>query len=78
MSRPTRRYHIPSALRPSPLRIESDAARKLVDDGAVLIDVRREDDPSPLLPGARRIPPDKIPESLADLREDVAVVMACT
>ncbi|HET6866803.1 MAG TPA: hypothetical protein VFH80_12870 [Solirubrobacteraceae bacterium] len=38
MSRLTRRYHLPSALRPSSFRIEAPAAHALVQDGAVLLD----------------------------------------
>lgn len=78
MSTPTRRFHVPSALRPSSLRIEGDEASALVAQGAVLIDVRRDDDLSAVLPGSRRIPPDKIPDVLADLRDDVAIILACT
>ncbi len=69
---------MPSALRPSTLRIERNEARALVAQGAVLIDVRREDDPSAVLPGSRRIPPDEIPGALADLSQDIAIVLACT
>lgn len=78
MSTPTRRFHVPSALRPSTLRIESDEARALVAQGAVLIDVRREDDPSAVLPGSQRVPPDEIPGALTDLGEGVTIVLACT
>jgi hypothetical protein len=46
MSRPTRHYHLPSALRPSSLRIDAGAAHSLVGAGAVLIDVRRKKDPT--------------------------------
>jgi hypothetical protein len=74
----TRRFHVPSALRPSSLRVEPDYARGLVAGGAVLIDVRRQDDPSPALPGADRIPPDEIPGRLPGLRREVAIVLACT
>jgi rhodanese-related sulfurtransferase len=74
----TRRFHVPSALRPSSLRIEPDDAHELVAGGALLIDVRRQDDPSPSLPDAERIPPDEFPSRVAGLRREVAIVLACT
>jgi rhodanese-related sulfurtransferase len=78
MSRPTRRYHLPSALRPSSLRIDADAAQSLVGKGALLIDVRRKDDPARHLAGATRVPPDEIPEFLETLPPGVEIVLACT
>ena len=78
MSRPTRRYHLPSALRPSPVRIPLDDARRLLADGAFLIDVRRHEDPTMPLPDSARIPPDEIPERLDELPRGVPVVLACT
>jgi MFS family permease/rhodanese-related sulfurtransferase len=77
VSRPTRRYHLPSALRPSSFRIEAPAAHALVQDGAVLVDVRRQFDPTSPLERARRIPPDEIPESLGTLPRGVPIVLAC-
>lgn len=73
----TRRYHIPSALRPTSVRIEPDRARELLDEGAVLIDVRRQDDPTTSLDGSLRIPPDEIPSRLAELPRSVPIVLAC-
>jgi rhodanese-related sulfurtransferase len=78
MSRPTRRYHLPSALRPSSLRIDADAARSLVAGGALLIDVRRKDDPTHPLAGAARVPPDEIPAFLQTLAPGLEIVLACT
>jgi rhodanese-related sulfurtransferase len=78
VSRPTRRFHVPSALRPSELRIESDRARELVNGGAVLIDVRRQDDPAPALSGAERVSPDVIPGRVESFPRDVPIVLACT
>jgi rhodanese-related sulfurtransferase len=78
VSRPTRRFHLPSATRPSPYRIEADEARELTGRGALLVDIRREEDPSARLPGAVRIPPDEMPERVAGLRPEVAIVLACT
>jgi rhodanese-related sulfurtransferase len=65
-------------VRPSSLRIEPDRARELLEGGAVLVDVRRQDDHTAALPGALRITPDGIPGQLATLREAVAIVLACT
>jgi hypothetical protein len=74
----TRRFHVPSALRPSELRIDGGRARELVDEGAVLIDVRRAEDEVAPLDGALRLPPDAIPERLSGFRRDVPIVLACT
>jgi rhodanese-related sulfurtransferase len=78
MSVPTRRYHLPSALRPSSLRIETAAAQSLVGEGALLVDVRRKEDLAHPLTGAVRVPPDEIPAFLHTLPPGVAIVLACT
>jgi rhodanese-related sulfurtransferase len=78
VARPTRRFHLPSAARASPFRIEAEEALELTAAGALLVDVRREDDPTAPLPGSVRIPPDMIPERVAGLRPEVAIVLACT
>jgi rhodanese-related sulfurtransferase len=80
MSRaPTRRFHLPSALRPTSLRIEAGAAQALVEDeGALLVDVRRQDDPTSPLDGAVRIAPDEVPGRIAGFPRDVPIVLACT
>jgi rhodanese-related sulfurtransferase len=77
VSLPTRRFHVPSAVRGSPARLDADAARELVDGGAALVDVRRKDDPLITLEGAERIPPDEIPAHLDRLRDAAPVVLAC-
>jgi len=77
MSRPTRRYHVPSALRASPARVEADEARTLLERGAVLVDVRRHDDPAVVLADALRIPPDEIPDRLDELPRGAPVLLAC-
>jgi rhodanese-related sulfurtransferase len=77
-SRPTRRYHIPSALRSSPVRITPDRARELIGEGAVLVDVRRKSQDPPAPDDAVRIPPDEIPDSLERFSRDTPVVLACT
>jgi rhodanese-related sulfurtransferase len=74
---PTRRFHVPSAVRGSPARIDASRARELVASGALLVDVRRMDDPAVTLEGALRIPPDKIPERLDEFSRDTPIVLAC-
>ncbi len=78
MGPPTRRFHVGSALRPSGLRVDRDVALRLIGRGAVLIDVRRREDPSRPLAGALRISPDEIPGRLGQLARDVPIVLACT
>jgi rhodanese-related sulfurtransferase len=78
MAEPTRRFHLPSAIRPSSVRIAADAAHTLIADGATLVDVRRQDDHTARLEGALRITPDAIPEWIAEFRRDVPIVLACT
>lgn len=78
MSVPTRRFHLPSAARRSPARIEADHARELVAGGAVVIDVRRRDDASASPPAAVRVSPDAIPRHAETLEREVAIVLACT
>jgi rhodanese-related sulfurtransferase len=74
----TRRFHLPSALRPTSLRVEAEAARMLISEGAVLVDVRRQDDLSAALAGAERIAPDEIPGSVPSLPRGAPIVLACT
>jgi rhodanese-related sulfurtransferase len=78
VSTPTRRYHVPSAIRRSSLRIDPDEARQLVAEGAALVDVRRHEDETLRLDGAVRIPPDEMPARLAELRRDRPIVLVCT
>jgi hypothetical protein len=77
MRAPTRRFHVPSAVRASSARIEADRARELVAAGAPLIDVRRLDDPAVTLEGALRIPPDEIPKRLDEFSRATPIVLAC-
>jgi rhodanese-related sulfurtransferase len=74
---PTRRFHVPSAVRGSPARIDAQRAQELVAAGAQLVDVRRLDDPAVTLEGARRISPEEVPERLGELSRDVPIVLAC-
>jgi rhodanese-related sulfurtransferase len=78
MAQPTRRYHLPSALRVSPARVDPVAAKALLGSGSILVDVRRHDDPSMTIAGALRIPPDEIPARLGDLPRGVPIVLVCT
>jgi hypothetical protein len=60
------------------VRIAPEAARALVADGGVLIDVRRQTDDSG---EARRRAADhagRMPEWISELRRDVPIVLACT
>jgi len=74
---PTRRFHVPSAVRGSPARIDAATARELVASGAPLLDVRRKDDPAMTLEGALRIFPDEIPQRLDEFARDTPIVLAC-
>jgi rhodanese-related sulfurtransferase len=74
---PTRRFHVPSAVRGSAARIDAATARELVVNGALLVDVRRKDDPALTLEGALRIPPDEISSRLGELSRDTPIVLAC-
>jgi rhodanese-related sulfurtransferase len=78
VSTPTRRYHVPSAIRRSSLRIDPDEARELIAQGALLVDVRRHDEEVLRLDGAVRIPPDEIPSRLNELPRDRPIIVACT
>lgn len=78
MSAPTRRYHVPSAIRRSSLRIDADEARELIAEGALLVDVRRHEDQELRLDGAVRIPPDEIPNKLDELPRDRPILLVCT
>jgi MFS family permease/rhodanese-related sulfurtransferase len=77
-STPTRRFHVRSAVRASPFRVDAEAARELSEDGGVLVDVRRLDENQAALPGALRIPPDEIPTRLDELPADAPILLACT
>jgi rhodanese-related sulfurtransferase len=78
VSTPTRRYHIPSAIRRSSRRIDPEEARELIADGALLVDVRRNDVVDAPLDGAVQISPEEIPSRLQDLPRDRPIVLVCT
>jgi hypothetical protein len=74
---PTRRFHVPSAVRGSAARIDAATARELAANGAVLVDVRRKDDPAVTLDDALRIPPDEMSDRLDEFSRDTPIVLAC-
>ncbi len=74
---PTRRFHVPSAVRGSSARIDTATARELVANGALLVDVRRKDEPAVTLDGALRISPDQIPQRLGEFSRNTPIVLAC-
>jgi hypothetical protein len=78
MRAPSRRFHLPSAARHSPARIEPERALELRAQGALLIDVRRREDDSLSPEGALQIAPDMIPERAETMRKEIAIVLACT
>lgn len=78
MTSPTRRFHIPSALRRSSYRLDVTMTQALLAEGALLVDVRREDDPAEALEGSVRIAPDEVPGRLPEFPRDVPIVLACT
>jgi rhodanese-related sulfurtransferase len=78
VSTPTRRYHVPSAIRRSSLRIDADEARELIAQGALLVDVRRHEDQELPLDAAVRIPPDEIPSKLDELPRHRPILLVCT
>jgi len=74
---PTRRFHVPSALRASSARIDPERARRLLAAGGQLVDVRRHDDPAVAVEGAVRVAPDEIPSRLGELSRATPIVLAC-
>jgi hypothetical protein len=49
-----------------------------VSAGALLIDVRRHDDPTDVLEEALRVPPDEMPARAVSFLQNVPIVLACT
>ena len=78
MAELTRRFHLPSAVRTSPYRIDRESARELIAAGAVAVDVRRHDDPGDGTDGLYRIAPDMIPSRIVGFPRDTPIVLACT
>jgi rhodanese-related sulfurtransferase len=65
-------------MRSSGSRIEPGQARELIAGGALLVDVRRVDDPAPAIAGALRISPDMVPGRVQSFPRDVPIVLGCT
>jgi rhodanese-related sulfurtransferase len=74
---PSLRFRLAYAARPAPFRIDSGEVAALTDAGALLVDVRRDDDPAVGVPGAVRVPPDELPGRLSSFPRDVPIVLAC-
>jgi rhodanese-related sulfurtransferase len=75
---PSLRFRAAYAARPSPFRIEAAEAHAMTERGALMIDVRRGDDPAETLPGATRVSPDELPGRVPGFPRDVPIVLACT
>jgi rhodanese-related sulfurtransferase len=73
-----RRLRLRSAPRLAPVRIEPAEARRLVSEGAVLLDVRKKDESLAPLPHALRIEPDEIPARLGELPQNGPILLTCT
>ena len=52
--------------------------QRLLADGAVLVDVRRQDDPTEPLPRSVRIAPDEVPGRIPEFPRDLPIVLSCT
>src|SRR3954454_1932959 len=61
-----------------PVRVDPDSARLLVEGGALLIDVRKSEDPGEPLAGARRVTPEELGATAPSLDRDTPIVLACT
>lgn len=77
MTKLTRQFHLPSAVRTSPARINTQQADALITQGALVIDVRRDEDGGER-DGVLRITPDLIPGRAEDFERDVPIVLTCT
>ena len=61
-----------------PVRIDASSARLLVDGGALLIDVRKSEDPGLPLPDARRVTPEDLGRAAPGFDAAVPIILACT
>jgi MFS family permease/rhodanese-related sulfurtransferase len=61
-----------------PVRVDADSARLLVEGGALLIDVRKAEDPGLALPDARRVTPEELSRAAPAFDPGVPLVLACT
>ena len=77
MTKLSRQFHVPSAVRTSPARIDMHRADELIGAGALVIDVRRDEDGGER-DGVLRITPDLIPHRADDFSRDIPIVLTCT
>ncbi len=77
MTKLTRQFHVPSAVRTSPARIDTTTAETLISNGALVIDVRRDEDGGER-DGVLRITPDLIPSRAERFERNVPIVLTCT
>src|SRR5829696_2154071 len=61
-----------------PVRVDPGSARLLVEGGALLIDVRKSEDPGEPLAGARRVTPEEIAAAAPSFDRGTPIVLACT
>src|SRR5215208_3559018 len=61
-----------------PVRLDPGSARLLVEGGALLIDVRKSEDPGDPLEGARRVTPEELAAAAPSFVRDTPIVLACT
>src|SRR3954467_4609505 len=61
-----------------PVRVDPGSARLLVEGGALLIDVRKSEDPGEPLAGAPRVTPEELGATAPGLDRDTPIVLACT
>jgi rhodanese-related sulfurtransferase len=61
-----------------PVRVDPDSARLLVEGGALLIDVRKSNDPGQALAEARRVTPEELARAAPGFDRDIPIVLACT
>ena len=55
-----------------------ETVQRLLADGALLVDVRRQDDPAAPLPESVRVAPDEVPGRLTEFPRDTPIVLSCT
>lgn len=61
-----------------PVRVDAGSAQLLVEGGAVLVDVRKSEDPGLPLPDARRVTPEELADAALTFDPGVPIVLACT
>jgi MFS family permease/rhodanese-related sulfurtransferase len=61
-----------------PVRVDPDSARLLVEGGALLIDVRKSEDPGQALANARRVTPEQLALAAPTFDPGTPIILACT